>query len=170
MLIFCCIRSPSLCTLALHIAGSLWRLDFNHSVPFSGTLLALTLPPPARATAHPPRSFIRCTCIIAYGRFICLPRSPTRPRLSRPLASEGEGETGVERGGKSRCTIRITFLPAGYFSRLLPSCLTARRMHASRVFSNSHVLLAAFTSSLRPPHPPPLSPPLLTPLRSGASR
>lgn len=34
MLIFCCIWSSSLCTLALHIAGSLWRLDFNHSSLF----------------------------------------------------------------------------------------------------------------------------------------
>lgn len=44
MLIFCCIWSSSLCTLALHIAGSLWRLDFNHSSLFRPPS-SLRLPP-----------------------------------------------------------------------------------------------------------------------------
>lgn len=107
MLIFCCIWSPSLCTLALHIAGSLWRLDFNHSSLFRHPL-ALHL-----HSGPFPRSFIRYTCIIAYGRFICL-----------PLISH------------SRATVTAdsdNIFPARYFSRY----------YASRVFSDSHVLLAS---------------------------
>lgn len=106
MLIFCCIWSPSLCTLALHIAGSLWRLDFNHSSLFRHPLALHSDSGPF------PRSFIRYTCIIAYGRFICL------PLISR-----------------SRATVTCdsdNIFPAGYFS---PHC-------ASRVLSDSHVHLA----------------------------
>jgi len=85
MLIFCCVWSPSLCTLALHIARSLWRPDFNRSSLFGHP----RPPPPSRPSAAPrpirQRSFIRYTCIIAYGRFICLPLCSPRPRSRHPL-------------------------------------------------------------------------------------
>lgn len=111
MLIFCCIWSPSLCTLALHIAGSLWRLDFNHSSLFRHPLAL-------RSHSGPfPRSFIRYTCIIAYGRFICLPlisrsrATVTAIRITFFLPDIFPRRAQVECLAIHTCTLRITRNP-----------------------------------------------------------
>lgn len=121
MLIFCRIRSPSLCTLALHIAGSLWRLDFNHSSLFRHPLAPT---PPSPPSGPFPRS------IHSIYMHNCLWSIYSSP-LGLPLARE------------RRCDSNNIF-PVGY----LPS-----RIAPSRVFSDSHMLLASpasFSSSL--PH------------------
>lgn len=114
---------------------SLWRSDFNRSRPSSGTLSALR-----RAAPNPnprQRSFIRYTCIIAYGRFICLPVPPPRASARAPRHASDN------------------IFPAWCFNPPAPSRRESRR---SRVFSGSHVPLASLSLISLSPSPSCLTP------------
>lgn len=150
MLIFCCIRSPSLCTLALHIAGSLWRLDFNHSVPFQVPSSLSPLRPPAGSDPSPslvhPIYMHNCLWSIYLSPLVSHPPACAHSRTREREREKGGGTSG----GKSRCTIRITFFPSGYFCPLLRSA----NAYKSECLVIRTCSLRFFTP---PPGPPSLS-------------
>lgn len=143
MLIFCCIRSPSLCTLALHIAGSLWRLDFNHSVPFQVPSSLSPLRPPASSGPSPslvhPIYMHNCLWSIYLSPLVSHPPACAH---SRTREREREKGGGTKRGQESLHNSDNIF---PLWILLSPSPLG--KCIQVRVFSDSHVLLAVFHTS-----------------------
>ena len=126
MLIFCCIWSSSLCTLVLHIAGSLWRLDFNHSSLFRPPSSPLLPFPSLPSLVHP--IYMR-KCLWSIYLSLLLP--PSLQSFTRARAA----------------AIRITFFLSDTFPPIYIPCPLYCR---SWVFSDSHVLLASLSPSLPP--------------------